>query len=53
MLIDFALRKSAMKPRRRLNPIRSKPRTRVEATVRALRMAWAWHANTTAWRRTL
>jgi hypothetical protein len=42
-----------MKPRRRLNPIRSKPRTRVEVTVRALRMAWAWHANTTAWRRTL
>jgi len=38
---------------RRLNQIRSKHRTSVEATVRALLMAWAWHESTTTWLRTL
>jgi hypothetical protein len=37
----------------RLNQIRSQHRTSVEATVRALLIAWAWHANTTTWLRTL
>src|SRR5262249_57634401 len=37
----------------RLNQIRSKHRTSVEATVRALLIAWALHASTTTWLRTL
>lgn len=42
-----------MQQRLRLNQIRSKHRTRVEATVRALLIAGAWHASTTTWLRTL
>ena len=41
-----------MKQLLRLNQIRSKRRTSVEATVRALLMAWAWHESTTTGRRT-
>lgn len=37
----------------RLNQIRSKHRTSVEATVRALLIAWALHESTTRWLRTL
>jgi hypothetical protein len=36
----------------RLNQIRSKHRTSVEATVRALLIAWAWHESTTLGLRT-
>ena len=42
-----------MKQLLRLNQIRSKHRTSVEATVRALLIAWALHENTTTWLRTL
>ena len=42
-----------MKPRLRLNQIRSKHRTSVEATVRALLIAWALQESTTMWLRTL
>jgi hypothetical protein len=42
-----------MQPRRRRNPIRSQPRLRGAATVRALRMAWAWQDRTTLGLRTL
>jgi hypothetical protein len=37
----------------RLNQRRSKHRTSVEATVRALLVAWAVHESTTTWLRTL
>ena len=37
----------------RLNQIRSKHRTSVEATVRALLIAWGVHESTTTWLRTL
>jgi hypothetical protein len=36
----------------RLNQLRSQHRTRVAATVRALRLAWALPESTTTWRRT-
>jgi hypothetical protein len=42
-----------MKQLLRLNQIRSKHRTRVEATVRALLIAWALHESTAMWLRTL
>jgi Transposase DDE domain len=42
-----------MKQLLRLNQIRSKHRTSVEATVRALVIAWALHESTTTWLRTL
>ena len=42
-----------MKQLLRLNQIRSKDRTSVEATVRALVIAWALHESTTTWLRTL
>src|SRR5262245_26098513 len=42
-----------MKQLLRLNQIRSKHRTSVEATVRALLIAWALHEHTTIWLRTL
>ena len=42
-----------MKQLLRLNQIRSKHRTSVEATVRALLIAWALHEHTTTWLRTL
>jgi hypothetical protein len=42
-----------MKQLLRLNQIRSKHRTSVEATVRALLIAWALQESTTTWRRTL
>jgi hypothetical protein len=42
-----------MKQLLRLNQIRSKHRTSVEATVRALLIAWALHESTTRWLRTL
>jgi Transposase DDE domain len=42
-----------MKQLLRLNQIRSKHRTSVEATVRALLIAWALHESTTMWLRTL
>src|SRR5919197_451170 len=42
-----------MKPLLRLNQIRSKHRTSVEATVRALLIAWALQESTTMWLRTL
>jgi hypothetical protein len=42
-----------MKQLLRLNQIRSKHRTSVEATVRALVMAWALHESTATWLRTL
>jgi hypothetical protein len=42
-----------MKPLLRLNQLRSKHRTSVEATVRALVIAWALHESTTTWLRTL
>jgi hypothetical protein len=42
-----------MKQLLRLNQIRSKHRTSVEATVRALLIAWALHESTTTWLRTL
>ena len=42
-----------MKQLLRLNQIRSKHRTSVEATVRALLVAWALHESTTTWLRTL
>src|SRR5512132_4217124 len=42
-----------MKQLLRLNQIRSKHRTSVEATVRALLIAWALQASTTMWLRTL
>src|SRR5262249_51381590 len=42
-----------MKQLLRLNQIRSKRRTSVEATVRALVIAWALHESTTTWLRTL
>jgi Transposase DDE domain len=42
-----------MKQLLRLNQIRSKHRTSVEATVRGLLIAWALHESTTTWLRTL
>jgi Transposase DDE domain len=42
-----------MKQLLRLNQIRSKHLTSVEATVRALLIAWALHEDTTTWLRTL
>ena len=42
-----------MKQLLRLNQIRSKHLTSVEATVRALLIAWAWHEDTTTLLRTL
>jgi Transposase DDE domain len=42
-----------MKQLLRLNQIRSKHRTSVEATVRALLIAWALQESTTTWLRTL
>jgi hypothetical protein len=42
-----------MKQLLRLNQIRSKHRTSVEATVRALLIAWALHESTTTWLRPL
>jgi len=42
-----------MKQLLRLNQIRSKHRTSVEATVRALVIAWALHESTTTWLRAL
>src|SRR5262247_4946091 len=42
-----------MTPLRRLTQMRSQHATRVEATVRALLIAWALHASTTTWLRTL
>ena len=42
-----------MKQLLRLNQIRSKHPTSVEATVRALLIAWALHESTTTWLRTL
>ncbi len=42
-----------MKQLLRLNQIRSKHPTSVEATVRALLIAWALHESTTRWLRTL
>ena len=42
-----------MKQLLRLNQIRSTHRTSVEATVRALLIAWALHESTTTWLRTL
>jgi hypothetical protein len=42
-----------MKQLLRLNQIRSQHRTSVEATVRALVIAWALHESTTTWLRTL
>ena len=42
-----------MKQLLRLNQIRSKHRTSVEATVRALLIAWALHEDTTTWLRPL
>jgi Transposase DDE domain len=42
-----------MKQLLRLNQIRSKPPTSVEATVRALLIAWALQESTTTWLRTL
>jgi hypothetical protein len=42
-----------MKQLLRLNQIRSTHRTSVEATVRALVIAWALHESTTTWLRTL
>jgi hypothetical protein len=42
-----------MKQLLRLNQIRSKHRTSVEATVRALVIAWALHESTATWLRTL
>jgi len=42
-----------MKQLLQLNQIRSKHRTSVEATVRALLIAWALHESTTMWLRTL
>ena len=41
------------KQRLRLNQIRSQHRMSVEATVRALLIAWALHESTTTWLRTL
>lgn len=49
--VELVLKK--MPQRLRLNQRRSTHRTSVEATVRALLIAWAWHASTTTWRRTL
>jgi len=42
-----------MKQLLRLNQIRSKHRTSVEATIRALLIAWALHESTTTWLHTL
>jgi hypothetical protein len=42
-----------MKQLRRLNQIRRTHRTSVEATVRALLLAWALQESTTTWLRTL
>lgn len=42
-----------MKQLLRLNQIRSTHRTSVEATARALVIAWALHESTTTWLRTL
>jgi hypothetical protein len=42
-----------MKPRLHLQQLRTKPPTRVEATVRALLVAWALHEGTTTLLRTL
>src|SRR6516225_10614814 len=42
-----------MKQLLRLNQIRSTNRTSVEATVRALLVAWALHEDTTTWLRSL
>src|ERR671922_2988907 len=42
-----------MKQLLRLNQIRSQHATSVEATVRALLVAWALHESTTMWLRTL
>ena len=42
-----------MKQRLRLNQIRSTNRTSVEATVRALLVAWTLHEDTTTWLRSL
>jgi Transposase DDE domain len=49
--VELVLKK--MKQLLRLNQIRSKHRTSVEATVRALLIAWALHESTTTWLRTL
>jgi Transposase DDE domain len=49
--VELVLKK--MKPRLRLNQLRSKHRTSVEATVRALLIAWALHESTTTWLRPL
>jgi Transposase DDE domain len=49
--VELVLKK--MTQRLHLNQLRSKPLTRVEATVRALRMAWAWHADPPTLLRTL
>ena len=49
----MALVLKKMKQLLRLNQIRSKHRTSVEATVRALLIAWALHESTTMWLRTL
>jgi hypothetical protein len=49
--VELVLKK--MKQLLRLNQIRSKHRTSVEATVRALVIAWALHESTTTWLRTL
>jgi len=49
--VELVLKK--MKQRLRLNQIRSKHRTSVEATVRALLIAWALHESTTTWLRPL
>ncbi len=49
--VELVLKK--MKQRLRLNQIRSTHRTSVEATVRALLIAWALHESTTTWLRPL
>lgn len=49
--VELVLKK--MKQLLRLNQIRSKHPTSVEATVRALLIAWALHESTTMWLRTL
>ena len=50
---QVALVLKTMKQLRRLNQIRSKHRTSVEATVRALLIAWALQESTTMWLRTM
>jgi Transposase DDE domain len=49
--VELVLKKMQQLLRR--NQIRSTHRTSVEATVRALRIAWALHESTTTWLRTL